>query len=118
MLPMEAIGRALARVARSHPDLLVVFPVHRNPIVRAAVLPALAGLPNVHITEPLPYAGFGRLLARATLILTDSGGIQEEAPEPRQAGAGHARHHRAAGGGRGRHGAPGRHRQRRTWCRR
>ena len=78
--PMEAIGRALARVARSHPDLLVVFPVHRNPIVRRAVLPALVGLPNVHITEPLPYAGFGRLLARATLILTDSGGIQEEGP--------------------------------------
>jgi len=57
-----------------------VFPVHRNPLVREAVLPAIQHLPNVLITEPLPYGGFSRLMNRATLILSDSGGVQEEGP--------------------------------------
>jgi UDP-N-acetylglucosamine 2-epimerase (non-hydrolysing) len=78
--PLRAVGRALARIADLHPDLLIVFPVHRNPIVRAAVLPAICDLPNVIVTEPLPYGGFARLMSRATLILTDSGGVQEEGP--------------------------------------
>jgi UDP-N-acetylglucosamine 2-epimerase (non-hydrolysing) len=78
--PLRAVGRALARIADLHPDLLFVFPVHRNPIVRAAVLPAICDLPNVIVTEPLPYGGFARLMSRATLILTDSGGVQEEGP--------------------------------------
>jgi UDP-N-acetylglucosamine 2-epimerase (non-hydrolysing) len=78
--PMRATGRALATLAAAHPGLHIVLPVHANPLVRAAILPAVAGLPNVTVTEPLPYAGFARLMNRATVILTDSGGIQEEAP--------------------------------------
>ncbi len=78
--PMREVGQALARIARSHPRLQVVFPVHANPRVREAVLPAVAHLPNVTVTEPLPYGGFARLMKRATLILTDSGGVQEEGP--------------------------------------
>jgi UDP-N-acetylglucosamine 2-epimerase (non-hydrolysing) len=78
--PMRGVGRALARIAGAHPELRVVFPVHANPLVRDAILPALAGLPNVTVTEPLPYGGFARLMNRASVILTDSGGVQEEGP--------------------------------------
>ncbi|MGY1691006.1 non-hydrolyzing UDP-N-acetylglucosamine 2-epimerase [Geodermatophilus sp. SYSU D01105] len=78
--PMRGVGRAVATVARRHPDLLVVLPVHRNPVVREALLPEVSGLPNVLVVEPVAYGDFARLMARATLILTDSGGVQEEAP--------------------------------------
>jgi UDP-N-acetylglucosamine 2-epimerase (non-hydrolysing) len=78
--PLRAVGRALARIASAHRDLRVVFPVHRNPVVRDAVLPALRDVPNVIVTEPLPYGSFCRLMNRATVILTDSGGVQEEGP--------------------------------------
>ena len=78
--PMQAIGRALARIARAHPGLRIVFPIHRNPLVRDAITPAISGLPNVAVTEPLPYGGFARLMSRASVILTDSGGVQEEGP--------------------------------------
>ena len=78
--PMRSIGRAVARVARSHPEDLVVLPAHLNPGVRAAIMPNLKGLDNVVITEPLPYGEFCALLNRAYLVLTDSGGVQEEAP--------------------------------------
>jgi UDP-N-acetylglucosamine 2-epimerase (non-hydrolysing) len=78
--PLRSVGRALARIARAHPDLRVVFPIHRNPIVREAVLPAIGEISNVIVTEPLPYGGFARLMNRATVILTDSGGVQEEGP--------------------------------------
>jgi len=78
--PMQAIGRALARIARDHPGLRIVFPIHRNPLVRDAIIPAISGLPNVAVTEPLPYGGFARLMSRASVILTDSGGVQEEGP--------------------------------------
>ena len=71
---------ALARIARGHRDLRIVFPIHRNPLVREAIMPAIRDLENVTVTEPLPYGGFARLLNRATVILTDSGGVQEEAP--------------------------------------
>lgn len=77
---MEGIGRALATLARRHPDVTFVLPVHRNPVVREAVLPAVAGLENVLVTEPLPYGQFAHLLDRAHVVLTDSGGVQEEAP--------------------------------------
>ena len=50
--PMQAIGRALARIARAHPGLRIVFPIHRNPLVRDAITPAISGLPNVAVTEP------------------------------------------------------------------
>jgi UDP-N-acetylglucosamine 2-epimerase (non-hydrolysing) len=78
--PMTAIGAALADLARSEPDLLVVLPVHPNPQVREALLPAVTGLDNVLVVEPLAYGEFARLLDRATIVLTDSGGVQEEAP--------------------------------------
>jgi UDP-N-acetylglucosamine 2-epimerase (non-hydrolysing) len=78
--PMTAIGAALADLARSEPDLLVVLPVHPNPRVREALLPAVTGLDNVLVVEPLAYGEFARLMDRATIVLTDSGGVQEEAP--------------------------------------
>ena len=78
--PLRAVGRALARIASGAPRPGIVFPVHRNPVVRDAVLPALRDVANVIVTEPLPYGGFCRLMHRATLILTDSGGVQEEGP--------------------------------------
>lgn len=77
---LEAVGRAVAEIARSRPDVLVVCPLHPNPIVRAAFLPAVDGISNVRVVDPLPYGAFVRLMDRAHLILTDSGGIQEEAP--------------------------------------
>lgn len=77
---MQGIGRALARIAAAEPDLTIVLPIHANPVVREAVLPHLDGLTNVLITEPLEYGEFTRLLSLAHIILTDSGGVQEEAP--------------------------------------
>ncbi|RIQ28197.1 non-hydrolyzing UDP-N-acetylglucosamine 2-epimerase [Jiangella rhizosphaerae] len=77
---MAGVGRALARISAAHPELTVVLPVHRNPVVREALVPMLAGRPNVIITEPLSYAEFATVLAAAHIVLTDSGGIQEEAP--------------------------------------
>jgi UDP-N-acetylglucosamine 2-epimerase (non-hydrolysing) len=77
---MRSIGRALATIAARERDLLVVFPIHRNPVVREAILPAIEGLDNVVVCEPLAYGGFSRLLRRAHVVLTDSGGVQEEAP--------------------------------------
>ena len=78
--PMAQIGAALADVARAFPDVLVVLPAHRNMLVRDQLLPPLRDLPNVVVVEPMDYAPFCSLLAAATLVLTDSGGIQEEAP--------------------------------------
>ncbi|MBO0596114.1 UDP-N-acetylglucosamine 2-epimerase (non-hydrolyzing) [Nesterenkonia sp. E16_10] len=77
---MEGVGRALARLANRYPEKLIVLPAHRNPVVREAILPALAGHENVIVTEPLPYGEFTRLMNLATVVLTDSGGVQEEAP--------------------------------------
>jgi UDP-N-acetylglucosamine 2-epimerase (non-hydrolysing) len=78
--PMRHIGRAVARIARRFPHLLIVIPVHSNPIVREALLPPNTGLTNVLVVEPAPYAGFVRLMGRSSVVLTDSGGVQEEAP--------------------------------------
>jgi UDP-N-acetylglucosamine 2-epimerase (non-hydrolysing) len=78
--PMRNIGHALARLATDRPDLLIVFPIHRNPTVRAAIMPAVSGLANVIVSDPVDYAVFARLMNRATIVLTDSGGVQEEAP--------------------------------------
>jgi len=77
---MACIGRAVADIARAEPDLLVVFSLHLNPIVRDALTPVLEGVPNIVLVEPVPYTVFARLMARAYVILTDSGGIQEECP--------------------------------------
>ena len=78
---MDRIGRALATLAVRHPSTTIVFPVHKNPVVRESILKHLVGHPNVIITEPLNYASFCRLMSRSTIVLTDSGGAQEEAPE-------------------------------------
>jgi len=76
---MERIGRAIARIAADQ-SVLLVIPIHRNPVVRDSILPLLKGLDNVLIVEPLPYGAFVRLIDRCHIVLTDSGGIQEEAP--------------------------------------
>jgi len=78
--PLRRIGRAVARLARRHPDALFVVAAHMNPAVRAQIETAVAGCPNVHVAGPVAYGQFLGLLARAQLVLTDSGGIQEEAP--------------------------------------
>jgi UDP-N-acetylglucosamine 2-epimerase (non-hydrolysing) len=77
---LASTARAIAGVARSHPEVMVVMPMHRNPIVRDALTPAVRGLDNVIVTEPLDYPQFSRLLAAAHVVVTDSGGVQEEAP--------------------------------------
>jgi UDP-N-acetylglucosamine 2-epimerase (non-hydrolysing) len=75
----ENICRALRTIA-ARPDLTIVYPVHRNPHVQDPVQRHLAGVPNIHLVEPLDYVPFVDLMRRATLLLTDSGGIQEEGP--------------------------------------
>ena len=77
---MKEIGGAVKDLAEAYPDINFALPLHLNPKVREAVLPEVESLPNVIITDPLPYDQFTKLLARATIILTDSGGVQEEAP--------------------------------------
>ena len=77
---MQGVANAIARLARTHPDLVVVLPVHPNPVVREALLPELRGLGNVMTVEPMSYGAFARLLRRSKIVLTDSGGVQEEAP--------------------------------------
>ena len=78
--PMQGVANAVARLARRHPGLIVVLPAHPNPVVREALLPGLRGLGNVIAVEPMGYGAFARLLRRSTIVLTDSGGVQEEAP--------------------------------------
>jgi UDP-N-acetylglucosamine 2-epimerase (non-hydrolysing) len=77
---LAAICRALKRIADTHPDLHIVFPVHLNPNVRAQVMPMLGGTPNISLLEPVSYPELVYILSRAVLVLSDSGGIQEEAP--------------------------------------
>lgn len=76
----ERICQALADAARAFPDVDIVYPVHLNPNVREPVNRLLAGIANIHLIEPLDYLPFVYLMNRSTIILTDSGGIQEEAP--------------------------------------
>jgi len=76
---MEAIAEAIRRLA-ARPDVAIVFPVHLNPNVRSVMNDRLSGLANVALIEPLDYPHFARLLDISTLMLTDSGGVQEEAP--------------------------------------
>ncbi|NIH70921.1 UDP-N-acetylglucosamine 2-epimerase (non-hydrolysing) [Auritidibacter ignavus] len=77
---MRGVGRALARLSDSHPDATIVLPAHKNPVVREAILPFLEGKENVIVTEPLAYGEFTHLMNLSTVVLTDSGGVQEEAP--------------------------------------
>lgn len=76
----ERICQALADAAKAFPDVDIVYPVHLNPNVREPVNRLLAGIANIHLIEPLDYLPFVYLMNRAHIILTDSGGIQEEAP--------------------------------------
>ena len=78
--PMGRIARAMARIAEIFPDITLVLPAHLNPAVREVLLPPLKGLRNVLVTEPLGYTDFVRTMMSAEIILTDSGGVQEEAP--------------------------------------
>lgn len=78
--PMRHIYRALRSIVNEIDDTEIVFPVHRNPLVRKVVNEELAGLDRIHLIEPLDYEPFANLMSRSYLVLTDSGGIQEEAP--------------------------------------
>lgn len=78
--PMREAMTALRDAAREEPGIRWVLPMHRNPLVRDVVEPVLAGEPNVHLTEPLSYHEFCHAMKAAKLLLTDSGGVQEEAP--------------------------------------
>jgi UDP-N-acetylglucosamine 2-epimerase (non-hydrolysing) len=78
--PLRRIYTALLDLLERFPDIVVVFSVHRNPVVRRVAEETLAGHPRAHLIEPPDYGPWVRLEARAHLILTDSGGIQEEAP--------------------------------------
>ncbi|MDO4477457.1 MAG: UDP-N-acetylglucosamine 2-epimerase (non-hydrolyzing) [Lachnospiraceae bacterium] len=77
---MRQMFRAIRRVAESHPDVKIVYPVHLNPAVRAVANEVLAGCDAIRLIEPLAAVEFHNLMAKSYLIMTDSGGIQEEAP--------------------------------------
>lgn len=78
--PMHNMFRAIRRVMEEHPDVKAIYPIHMNPVVRQAADEELGGLDRVHIIEPLEVLDFHNFLAKSFMILTDSGGIQEEAP--------------------------------------
>ena len=78
--PMHNMFRAIRRVMDEHSDVKAIYPIHMNPVVRAAAEEELRGCDRIHIIEPLDVLDFHNFLARSYLILTDSGGIQEEAP--------------------------------------
>lgn len=77
---MAAIFTAVADIACEFDDVEIIYPVHLNPKVQEAASKYLSGLPNVHLIEPLTYQPFVKLMANSFLIITDSGGMQEEAP--------------------------------------
>ena len=78
--PMHAMFRAIRRVMEEHPDVKAVYPIHMNPVVRAAAEAELSGCDRIRLIEPLEVLDCHNIMARSELILTDSGGIQEEAP--------------------------------------
>lgn len=78
--PMRHVYKAIKAILDDFADIEVVFPVHRNPGVRAVVNEELGGIDRVHLIEPLDYEPFANLMHRSSIILTDSGGVQEEAP--------------------------------------
>ncbi len=77
---LRGIAGGISKLAEAHPAVRFVLPVHPNPRVRETLTELLSGRDNVLLTEPLGYATFARLLARCDLVITDSGGVQEEAP--------------------------------------
>ena len=78
--PMHNMFRAIRRVMDEHPDIKALYPIHMNPVVRQAAAEELGGCDRIRIIEPLEVLDFHNFLARSHMILTDSGGIQEEAP--------------------------------------
>lgn len=78
--PMRHVYQALRKVLENHPNVEAIFPVHKNPKVREIVDEELGKLAQVHLIEPLDYEPFANLMAKVDIVLTDSGGIQEEAP--------------------------------------
>jgi UDP-N-acetylglucosamine 2-epimerase (non-hydrolysing) len=78
--PMHNMFRAIRRVMEEHPDVKAIYPIHMNPVVRQAAQEELGDCDRIHIIEPLEVLDFHNFLARSFMILTDSGGIQEEAP--------------------------------------
>ena len=78
--PMEDIMDAIAEIARTHPDVEVVYPVHLSPVVRECAAKHLAGKERIHLIEPVDVQEMHNLIARCYLVMTDSGGLQEEAP--------------------------------------
>lgn len=78
--PMENIFSAVAELARAFPDVRIVYPVHLSPVVQRAARAHLEGIPNILLTEPLDAMDMHKLMARSYMVMTDSGGIQEEAP--------------------------------------
>jgi len=78
--PMRGIYRAIREVVEDYHDVEVVFPVHKNPAVRSVVAEELGGLDRVRLIEPMDYQPFVNLISRSFLVLSDSGGLQEEAP--------------------------------------
>lgn len=78
--PMHHMFRAIRRIMDEHPDVKAIYPIHMNPVVRKAADEELGSCDRIHIIEPLEVLDFHNFLARSYMILTDSGGIQEEAP--------------------------------------
>ena len=78
--PMRNVYKALRKVLETHADVEAIFPVHKNPKVREIVQEELGGLERVHLIEPMDYEPFANLMGKVDIVLTDSGGIQEEAP--------------------------------------
>ncbi|MBR5913180.1 MAG: UDP-N-acetylglucosamine 2-epimerase (non-hydrolyzing) [Selenomonadaceae bacterium] len=78
--PLRNVYKALKKLVDEFSDVEIIFPVHKNPMVRNVVDEELGNLPRVHLTDPLDYEPFANLMSRVKLILTDSGGVQEEAP--------------------------------------
>ena len=78
--PMCNVYKALRKVLETHADVEAIFPVHKNPKVREIVQEELGGLERVHLIEPMDYEPFANLMGKVDIVLTDSGGIQEEAP--------------------------------------
>lgn len=76
----ESMCRALRRIVDEHPDTRLIYPVHLNPNVQEPVHRILGDVDRIHLIDPVPYPDLAHLMARSTLVITDSGGIQEEAP--------------------------------------
>ena len=79
-MPMERVAEAIAEVCAHEPDVTFIFPIHRNPVVRQVFYRVLGRVPQVVFSEPLPYRPFVHVMKAVDIVITDSGGLQEEAP--------------------------------------